>query len=571
MSKFTKLIKNPKLYLYDAWKKDFEPVAKPVAKQNLRPPSHELPYFSACIKNFISVYPVNSIQYKGESIWPLLRNDLVIQSIIHWANKKRPLQSVFSPKLVQMAYKTNIDFAMMEEYKNQFPAKNLDEIAREDTDFLIFTSLNSVDQVEIEGRIYHKFADPIYENAKKVGSAKKIEIVKTISSGIKKIPKYKNPVVSILPPHIYKEGYSSEITYDKKLVSKFKKYIPYMPINDALIEEFFDWQFHMIDFFTSLLKKYNPKVIFLFPYFYHGPLIYAANKLGIKTVDIQHGIMSGENELTYDNWKDLHKNGSSSLPTHFWVWGEYEYTRLKETVFLKKNDPDVIIGGNPWLENIKEMDNSKLTKIKKSLSKHKYSYISLITLQHPTKVPPHLIKLIEATDKEVVWIFRKHPKGINFDIKTIHTSNVIASDELNTIEISKLFSIVDTHFTAGSTTVLEADYFGVYSFIYDISGYKNYKEFIDIKQMGYFPETDIDKYFLPDKKIDNSLDFISKNSSTTLHENINSNHNKMHNIEENMKYILETFFNSETTSKIQRLNYIKEVNTENILRELLEL
>jgi len=344
-----------------------------------------------------------------------------------------------------------------------------------------------------------------------------------------------------------------------------------MPINEYLLEEFFDWQFHMIDFFTDLLKKYNPKVLFLFPYFYHGPLIFAANKLGIKTVDVQHGIMSGENELTYDNWQELHKNGSSSLPKYFWVWGDYEYKRLKEKVFFKKNAPEVIIGGNPWLQNIKDVDNEKINKITKNLSKHKYSYVSLITLQHPTKVPLHLIKLIEATEKEVIWLFRKHPKGINFDIKAINTSNVLVSEDLNTIEISKLFSIVDTHFTAGSTSVLEADYFGVYSFIYDTSGYKNYKEFIDKKQMGYFPETDMDKYFPTEEKINATLDLISTDSSATIQKSINSDQHKMHNTKENMTNIFETFFNSETTSKTQRLNYIKEVNTENILRELLDL
>jgi len=565
MSKFKKLIKSPKLFIYDMLDKEFsKPIAKPIAKPMHRSPSHELSYFSACIKNFISVYPVNSIKYKGDPIWPLLRNDLLIQSIIHWANKKKPIQSVFSPRLVQMAYKTNIDFSMMEEYKSQFSAKALNQIEEEDTDFLIFTAINSVDQVEIENQIHHKFADPIYENAKKVGTAKKIEIVKTISSGIKKIPKYKNPVVSILPPYIYKEGYSSEITYNKKLVSKFKKYIPYMPINDELIEEFFDWQFHMIEFFTTLLKKYNPKVIFFFPYFYHGPLIYAANKLGIKTVDIQHGIMSGENELAYDNWQEMHKDGYSTLPQYFWVWGEYEYKRLTENVFFKKNSPKVIIGGHPWLENIDNFDNNKLKKITQKLLKYKYTYIALITLQHPTKVPKHLIKLIESTEKEVLWLFRKHPKGQDFDTKAINTSNVFSSIDLNTIELSKLFSIVDVHFTAGSTSVLEADYFGVYSFIYDTSGYINYKEYIDNGEIGYYTKNDMEEYFDTGENLEDSNSLKSSLEFSTKKETLN-------NVNKHRKKILDIFFNTSITTKKQRLKYIKEVKTESILRELLEL
>ncbi len=286
--------------------------------------------------------------------------------------------------------------------------------------------------------------------------------------------------------------------------------------------------------------------------------------------------MAGENDFYYDNWQEIPKEGYSTLPQYLWLWGEYEYNRLNKEVFKQDNSPKLIQGGYPWLDYVKSLDNAKLERLKKSFSKFEYTHVSLVTLQSKNKLPIHMIKLIEATENKVLWLFRKHPKGLDFNTLTVKTKNILISDDINSIVITKLFSLVDTHFTESSTSVLEADYSGVYSYIYDKSGYKNYKKYIDAGDMGYYTDKDMEEYFPIIKEVPKSQetlpleDFIKY--GTRKHNNKDTKKIEADNTNNyNNKKILDSFFSKDIVTKKRRLDYITKVNTESILKSLLRV
>ncbi len=511
MSKFTKLIKKPRLFLKDAIKNKKKKASIEDKKTSKETPK-TLDYYTNPIINFKNNFPVNSIKYKNSYFWPFLKNELIIYALLASLQIKKK----FTPSLSQMCHDDNISYEMIKDFKSSYNFKTIEDIKpTNNCDFLFFSSLNSVEHVKLENGIYNKFIDSIFEEASKIGKCKKVEIIKTANQSIHKIPKYINKPICILPDYIYSKGYSNDISYPKHLFSSLKKFVPYLKLDKNKFDEFVDWQIHMVNFYKKVLLKFKPKVIFFFPYFYNTPLTYAANSLKIKTVEIQHGIMSGDNSLSYDNWQEIPFEGYDALPNYFWVWGNYENQRLEEVLNLRQSKSKSIVGGLPWLETSLKIDETLLSKIKRKIKSNKFPITCLITLQKD-QLPTHIIKLIELTEKDVLWLIRKHPKWKNKKFSIKKSKNVLLNKNIDNILLSHLFTIVDIHFTANSTSVLEADYFGVYNYIYEESGYKNYKDYIDKGLMGYYPSNtckeiiDIDM-FSNDKLIKKQrLDYISK-------------------------------------------------------------
>ena len=73
----------------------------------------------------------------------------------------------------------------------------------------------------------------------------------------------------------------------------------------------------------------------------------AASKLGIRTIDIQHG-KQGKYQAMYSGWTNIPSNGYDLMPEKFWCWGKPSCNHILDSSPNRtKHIP--FVGGYPWI------------------------------------------------------------------------------------------------------------------------------------------------------------------------------------------------------------------------------
>ncbi|MCA9482384.1 MAG: hypothetical protein KC553_01480 [Nitrospina sp.] len=246
------------------------------------------------------------------------------------------------------------------------------------------------------------------------------------------------------------------------------------------------------DYFLSLFRRVRP--VFAVTAQYYGLENFAFNlacrRFNIPSMEIQHGLQGRANPF-YVGWHRHPQEGYEVFPDYFWVWSEYERQCIMDWTSRFVNCPKPVIGYNYYLEIWKEgqqeithMFRSKIEKVKNSFFGKKHI---LVTLQGPKQMDSgHQMLLryaLEKTWDSHVWWFRLHPTFID---KKRYFKNCFSGFD-NTVDISvatelPLYSLLphmDLHMTYNSSSVLEAEQFGVASIVYSIDGRDSYPEQIE--------------------------------------------------------------------------------------------
>lgn len=486
MSKISKLLHNPKLFFKDMLKKINKRI---IIKQNQQSTinkwSKPQSFYLNKILSLKADLAVDAIKYKDIYLWPFLRNELQVYCDISW--KKQIRNSLkFNPYQTQLCKFDENNYEKYIELSRKEGFFTIDSLCKQNVDFLFFTNLNSTDDTYVDNKLYNRLIDPIYEKVLKIGRAEKIQLVKATSQAIEKFVDYCYKPIMLLPELSYEVNNSLLVERPQNILKKLKKHISFIDINNERLNAFFDWQLHMIKLYSKILEKLKPKVVFFHPYYYYAPLIQAAKSYGIKTIDIQHGIMHGYNEVFYDNWQEYKFIKYDAIPDYFLVWSQNEFKHIEKTFAKGK----AIISGYPWLKYQLNLINKQ--KYKKHISLlSSFNKIILITLQRDSILPKNIKNMIVASSSDIGWIIRKHPKGLPFeDNGIIRQKNVIANNIFDSIPLALLFSFAHFNFTSGSTTVLEADYYKCKSYVYGNEGIDNYKEYIDSGFVGVISDED---------------------------------------------------------------------------------
>ncbi|MGP9468261.1 hypothetical protein ACT3RU_14785 [Halomonas sp. TP35] len=449
-------------------------------------------------------FPVNSLQggaaAPGLLMWPLFRHILWVRCQASYKGKNA--SEINTCKLY-------ISREWQEHYSRKLPIKTLETLPEENCDFLFFTNLRGTEQTRINGYIYNRITDPVFEVARTLGRAKKVEVVKSIGD----ITSHRvHDVDVVLPPMLRKVGYAPLTDRPKDFLVHVQKYLPEAKFDERSYNECVEWFFHQRDFYLQLLKCYNPKVIFFVGFDYHYALVCAAKKLGIKTVDLQHGVQAGWSPV-YNRWQAIPRQGYELLPDVFWVWGDYDANKIRENF---GDDPEVcgiepLIGGFPWLERQKDLMDEVLPASLSRLQKHiinkknsttsfveemhegasgvrevgepssteKNKKVGVLTLQDQISLPFLFEKIILDTSDRIEWIIKRHPKHQSIDLSSLK-GKATYSREIDNISFMALARVADIHMTECSTTVIEADYFGVPSVVCGYQGFLNYSDFIEL-------------------------------------------------------------------------------------------
>lgn len=413
--------------------------------------------------NFPLQFPVNQILYRGEKIWPVFRFEFwrTLRAVYEARdNKINPQKPVLPP-------------GWEKEYRERCGAISIDELPTDSPlDFLFFVNQRGVEQFSGPDGIYNRITDPVFEAARTVGTAQKIELLK--SRGPVETNRV-HPPIYLLPPQLRSVGHMQLLDAPSNFGGMLHATFPAIKFRDSDVREIVEWYFHQYDIYRQILTRMRPKCVFFMGFEFHLALSHAAADLGIKSVDLQHGTQTGWGPL-YKWWNEMPPEGYKMLPDYFCVWGKRDFDHLSETIPGAKHQP--IIGGFPWIERQKDLGDPVSDALKAKFADAEK--VILVTLQHQNDVPEILTATIAQSPSNYLWLLRKHPKGRSPKASGVLAGkNVVISPEIDNVVLSHLLPLVDVHMTAGSTVVLEADYFGVPSIVWDVTGVENYEEMIE--------------------------------------------------------------------------------------------
>lgn len=232
--------------------------------------------------------------------------------------------------------------------------------------------------------------------------------------------------------------------------------------------------------YRSLLERTTPSVVFVVSYYnIEGMAVnLACRALGIPSVDLQHGL-EGDLHVAYARWRRVPADGYELLPERFWVWDEQDAAVIRRWSSGPRHLP--VIGGNLWLNAWLEGSGPVVAdcdrRMLEALEAHPGRKHVLVTLQiglTDTRTLAELIEAIRTTQHEWRWWLRLHPCMLEQRerVRALFTRHGITDCELDLATDLPLYAIlrhVDLHLTHSSTTVIEAQRFGMPSVV--ISSY----------------------------------------------------------------------------------------------------
>lgn len=489
MSKLTKLLTSPRLFFGDTRKKAAIKLVNSMTRDDIvrfpqtknaqsnRAQSSITPAKSAedtrnndialahKLLNFERNFPVNTLK-SGESnrdilLWPFFRHLLWVRC--QAAYKGKNSANVNTSKMY-------VSPEWQEHYRQILPAKTLEELKEGHCDFLFFSNLRGTEQILIDDNIYNRITDPIFEVAKTLGTAKKVEVIKSI--GEIKQERVHEPEL-VLPPLLRKIGYTAIAEVPQNFVAHVNQHLPEVQFSNKSYNDSIEWFFHQRDFYKALLKKHDPKIIFFVGFDYHYALVCAAKELGIKSVDLQHGVQAGWSPV-YNHWHAIPYQGYEMLPDWFWVWGDYDARKISNNFPCESIKP--LIGGFPWLDRQSDIVAETPPKILSILSGQKN--IGLLTLQDQVQFPSLFEQIIDNTKGQIQWVIKRHPKHQQIDLSRLK-GKALFGKQFDNLSFLTLIKIASIHLSECSTSVIEADYFGVPSIVTGSQGELNYRDFID--------------------------------------------------------------------------------------------
>jgi hypothetical protein len=223
----------------------------------------------------------------------------------------------------------------------------------------------------------------------------------------------------------------------------------------------FDWKMYSLlcqsQIFESFLRLTKAKRVLVVCYydFKSLALTWAANRLGIPSMDLQHGVQ-GPKHLAYSNWPSM---TNYFAPSHFWVWDEYSARTIAQ---WKKDHDNILLGCNKWfMDRVRE----------------KTSDLLLFTAQPLDEPVPHsLIEAIRSYHGTRQWYIRLHP----YQLQQLEQFERLFRDEglfekvnireASTLPLTEILSKTHLHITYYSSVAVEASYYNIPTIFLDQRG-----------------------------------------------------------------------------------------------------
>lgn len=454
-------------------------------------------------------YDVNSVIYKDIRIWPVIRHVIfyLLLNPKRWPDygvdraKAAPANPRSVAKL-KSYFKTRKETADAKR-ENERELDRLGAFGQRD---MVFFSSQTEHVNLLEGKYYNHILDPMVELVKDKYSFFKFE--RYTREGEKKVPRFVETEL-VKPGYYFKKraqgdglpasSAQSEITGFAALKELVQEVTGTVILDVEFLKRRCNDIFSYREFFTDILKKLRPKAVFLVCYYYPVALglISACRRIGIPTVEVQHG-KQGRYHGFYTRWTKVPEEGYEFLPDYFWVWGEECALNINRWLPEGCHHHRAIIGGNRWLAKWVDAGEIPLADEAKVFfrSLDEMEKVILFSMQ-PIKefMPEHVLKAMKSSPKSWKWLLRLHPtqvrKGEIEEIRSVVEAQGIDNYEIDITTKCQLFALlqhVDHHLTAWSTVCYEALAFGVPTTIIHPNGLDIYRDYIE-KNIFHYSES----------------------------------------------------------------------------------
>jgi|GEM_PF-573175 len=430
-------------------------------------------------------FDVNSLQYKGLLVWPWIRLSI-------WTQLNNP-----GLNFANVSSQQQYEFVLMDERKEQL--KHLRQFKNTE---IFFFSRPEDHSDWFDGKCYNRHVDSIIDFVRDKYRFLKFE--------------FRSPQAETTLPRLeatfFQDVFIRKVVgnpSESESISAFKelqKIVGDLSKNVHLKQSVIIANMKLLEkfeqYFSEILFNVQPKAVFLVCYYSMIPmaLIRACKKLGIVSVDIQHG-KQGKYHGLYSHWTKIPSNGYDLLPDVFWCWGSESKHNIEKWQPNGCLNHKALVGGNCWLakwvdgvNSVGETDGAKafFDKIKKM---RKVILVTLQPFEDLLPLPKHVLDGMRRSPNNWLWLIRLHPLHRNRkeQICSLIQQQGIINFEIENSTICHLYSLLrisDHHITYYSSVCYEALAFNVSTTIVDPSGLTLYEDYINRGIFNYAMTTE---------------------------------------------------------------------------------
>ncbi len=433
-------------------------------------------------------FPVDTLKYKGYLVWPLFRilllyhgyqnNDSLNQKTLNAVSKKS-LKARWGD-LFSSIKNLKREFFLYKELKEKISELLLkdadkEDVIREAEVVFLYSQLHR--NQNLKGTYCNMFLDPLLDEIESKHQCLVLEDIEWPEKA--QFPRYKSSAIvtanfkksDVLLAYKKMKTNLGLFLFPFKKTQKVEGFVKLqllLPIQlrNSIYnsDDFLIYQMEKIINYKKtlkhILKKVRPKVL-VQTSFYH-PLGIAANiacsELGIKSVEMQHGILE---PLAYWNFNQKMVSKFTMLPSYFWLWEADSCKTIRRWI---ENRDKVILGGNIWMKKMLKENNAGSNDMLKFADKvATYSYVVLYSMQPaPFNTVPDFLMEVMKERKDILWLIRVHPRLSKQDIPIIKNrfiENGIVDYEIDlasNLPLPFIVRSINLHITKFSAVVFDS-------------------------------------------------------------------------------------------------------------------
>jgi hypothetical protein len=241
--------------------------------------------------------------------------------------------------------------------------------------------------------------------------------------------------------------------------------------------------------FGFFLRIYNPRLVFISNYYniQHQAVIYNAKKLGIKTIELQHGTINNKHPA-YNVFDKLDK---SFFPDYLFAFGDYVKIVFEKNNYFMEKDNALPIGS--WYIDYINNEYKASEETIKMFGNFRKNYKRIVAVSSQWTTENKLIDFLKKSaslSKNVLYIFV--PRNVNKDYSSAKfPENIIILKDLNVYQI---INESNFHATVCSTCALEAPTLGVPNILINIDnlGENEYSDILANRDVTRFVDTEVE-------------------------------------------------------------------------------
>ncbi|MEI7967443.1 MAG: hypothetical protein WCJ69_00530 [Betaproteobacteria bacterium] len=229
------------------------------------------------------------------------------------------------------------------------------------------------------------------------------------------------------------------------------------------------------NYYSRFLRRAQPRLAFVVGYYSLEGMAFvlACKRVEVRVFDLQHGVQ-GNMHPAYAAWPTTHNNEVHTLlPDGFWVWSDWEAATIRG--WAQGRAHQAVVGGNPWMDlwspdsewpGVAEARQRVAVLKAQALGRP----ILLVTLQYGLQAQEQLeplAKLMRHSKDKFMWWVRLHPAMLDrYEEVVSRLAETGAPHDITLstdLPLQALLPMADLHLTHSSTTVIEAEQFGLRS------------------------------------------------------------------------------------------------------------